>query len=92
MAIEGGQDRGNNGNQACGGAFMIGAEEARQDPNIMTGMDWLSRHKAKIVFHEKVVRIPLPNGKILRDLGENHKISIKNCYPLPRIDDLFDQL
>ncbi|GJV23428.1 retrovirus-related pol polyprotein from transposon TNT 1-94 [Tanacetum coccineum] len=29
MVIEGGQGRGNNGNQARGGAFMIGAEEAR---------------------------------------------------------------
>ncbi|GJV73171.1 putative reverse transcriptase domain-containing protein, partial [Tanacetum coccineum] len=112
MAIEGGQGRGNNGNQARGRAFVIGAEEARQDPNIVTdtftlnnhyattlfdsgadysfvsttfiplldiepqieghifdidlipyehrsfdvivGMDWLSRHKAEIVFHEKI--------------------------------------
>ncbi|GJZ32432.1 hypothetical protein Tco_0577868, partial [Tanacetum coccineum] len=30
------QGRGNNGNQAHGGAFMMGAEEARQDPNIVT--------------------------------------------------------
>ncbi|GKA83226.1 reverse transcriptase domain-containing protein, partial [Tanacetum coccineum] len=108
----------NQGNQASGRAFMLGAEEARQDPNIMTGlepsdlgfryeieiasgqlvkidkvikgckleieghvfdidlipfrhmsfdmiigMDWLSNYKAKIVCHEKVVRIPLPDGK-----------------------------
>ncbi|GJR60123.1 putative reverse transcriptase domain-containing protein [Tanacetum coccineum] len=150
MVIEGGQGHGNNGNQARGRAFMMGAEEARQDPNIVTGtftlnnhyattlfdsgadysfvsttsmllldielgnlgfsyeieiasgqlveinkviqgckleieghifdidlipfghgsfdvivgMYWLSRHKAEIVCHEKVVRIPLPNGKI----------------------------
>nr|GEV57422.1 hypothetical protein [Tanacetum cinerariifolium] len=106
-------------------AFMLGAEEARQDPNIMTGlepsdlgfkyeiqiaseqlveidkvikgykleieghvfdidlipfghesfdviigMDWLSNYKAKIIFYEKVVRIPLPNGNVLRILGE----------------------
>ncbi|GJZ93665.1 reverse transcriptase domain-containing protein [Tanacetum coccineum] len=156
MAIEGGQGRGNNGNPARGRAFMMGAEEARQDPNIITGtftlnnhyattlfnydsdysfisttlvpllgiepsnlgfsyeieiasgqlieiskvirgckleieghtfdinlipfghgsfdvivgMDWLSRHKAKIVFQEKVVRIPLPNGEMLRVLRE----------------------
>ncbi|GJX37964.1 putative reverse transcriptase domain-containing protein [Tanacetum coccineum] len=37
MAIEGGQGRGNNGNPACGRAFMMGAEEAHQDPNIVTG-------------------------------------------------------
>ncbi|GJZ17008.1 putative reverse transcriptase domain-containing protein [Tanacetum coccineum] len=38
-AINGGQGRGNNDNQARGMAFMLGAEEARQDPNIMMGME-----------------------------------------------------
>ncbi|GJT72899.1 putative reverse transcriptase domain-containing protein [Tanacetum coccineum] len=156
LAIDGGQGRRNNGNQARGRAFMLGAEEARQDPNIVTGtftlnnhyattlfdssanysfvsttflpllgtepsnlgfsyeieiasgqlvkidkvikgckqeinghvfdinlilfrsgsfdviidMDWLSNHKAKIICHEKVVRIPLIDGKVLRVLGE----------------------
>nr|GEW42217.1 reverse transcriptase domain-containing protein [Tanacetum cinerariifolium] len=37
------------------------------------GIDWLSRHKAKIVCHEKVVRIPLPYGEILRVLREKNK-------------------
>ncbi|GJY75724.1 putative reverse transcriptase domain-containing protein [Tanacetum coccineum] len=155
-ANNGGQGRGNQGNQARGRAFMLGAEEARQDPNIVTGtftlnnhfattlfdsgadysfvsttfipllgiepselgfryeieiasgqlveidkvikgckleieghifdinlipfghrsfdviigMDWLSNHKAEIVCHEKVVRIPLLDGKVLRVLGE----------------------
>ncbi|GKF52795.1 putative reverse transcriptase domain-containing protein, partial [Tanacetum coccineum] len=148
--------RGNNGNQARGRAFMLGVEEARQDPNIVTGtftlnnpyaitlfdygadysfvsttfipllgiepsdfgfsyeieiisgqlvkidkvikgckleieghefdinfilfgsgsfnviigMDWLSNHKAEIICHKKVVRIPLLDGKVLRVLGE----------------------
>ncbi|GJZ16094.1 putative reverse transcriptase domain-containing protein [Tanacetum coccineum] len=118
---------GNQRNQARGRAFMLGAEEARQDPNIVTGMftlnnnfattlfdsgadysfvsttfipllglepselgfryeieiasgqlsfdviigmDWLSNYKAEIIFHEKVVRIPLSDGKVLRVLGE----------------------
>nr|GEY25464.1 hypothetical protein [Tanacetum cinerariifolium] len=34
------------------------------------GMDWLSNHKAEIICHEKVVRIPLLDGKVLRVLGE----------------------
>ncbi|GKC02335.1 hypothetical protein Tco_0993945 [Tanacetum coccineum] len=34
------------------------------------GMDWLSNYKAEIIFHEKVVRIPLPDGKVLRVVGE----------------------
>ncbi|GKA24805.1 putative reverse transcriptase domain-containing protein [Tanacetum coccineum] len=62
--------RGNNGNQARGRAFMSGAEEARQDPNIMTGIDWLSNHKAEIICHKKVVRIPLPSDKVLRVIRE----------------------
>ncbi|GKA63323.1 putative reverse transcriptase domain-containing protein [Tanacetum coccineum] len=117
--------RGNQGNQARGRAFMLGAEKTRQDPNIVTGikpselgfryeieiasgqlvkiakvikgckleieghvfdidlipfghgsfymivgMDWLSNHKAEIICHKKVVRIPLLDGKVLRVLGE----------------------
>nr|GEZ10821.1 putative reverse transcriptase domain-containing protein [Tanacetum cinerariifolium] len=33
-------------------------------------IDWLSNHKAEIICHEKVVRIPLLDGKVLRVLGE----------------------
>ncbi|GKD72352.1 reverse transcriptase domain-containing protein [Tanacetum coccineum] len=50
MAIEGGQGRGNNGNPTRGRAFMMGAEEARQDPNIMTGTFTLNNHYATILF------------------------------------------
>ncbi|GJY25773.1 putative reverse transcriptase domain-containing protein [Tanacetum coccineum] len=156
VANNGGQGRGNQMNQARGMAFMLGAEEARQDPNIMTGtftlnkhfattlfdsgadysfisttfipllgidpselgfryeikiasgqlveiymvikgckleieghvfdidlipfgrgsfdviigMDWLSNHKAEIICHKKVVRIPLLDSKVLRVFGE----------------------
>ncbi|GKB97395.1 putative reverse transcriptase domain-containing protein [Tanacetum coccineum] len=163
MVVEGGQGRGNNGNQARGRDFMMGAEEAHQDPNIVmgtftlnnhyatilfdsgadysfvsttfvplldiepsnlgfsyeieiasgqlveinkvirgckleieghtfnidlipfghgsfdviVGMDWLSRHKAEIVCHEKVVRIPLPNDKMLRVLGERPEEKVR---------------
>ncbi|GJX53254.1 putative reverse transcriptase domain-containing protein [Tanacetum coccineum] len=132
-ANNGGQGRGNQGNQIRGKAFMLGAKEARQDSNIVTstftlnnhfattlfagadysfvsttfipllglepsdlgfryeieiasghlvkiesfdviiGMDWLSNYKAEIICHEKVVRIPLPDGKVLRVLGERPK-------------------
>ncbi|GKA57917.1 putative reverse transcriptase domain-containing protein [Tanacetum coccineum] len=163
MAVNGGQGRGNQGNRARSRAFMLGAEEAHQDPNIMTstftlndhyattlfnssvnysfvsttfipllgiepsdlgfryeikiasgqlveidkvikgckleieghmfdinlipfgsgsfnviiGMDWLSDHKAEIICHEKVVRIPLLDGKVLRVLGEKPKEKIR---------------
>ncbi|GKE45046.1 putative reverse transcriptase domain-containing protein, partial [Tanacetum coccineum] len=124
-ANNGGQGRGNQGNQARGRVFMLGAEEAYQDLNIVTGlelsdlgfryeikiaseqlveidkvikgckleidghvfdidlipfvhgsfdviigMDWLSNYKAEIICHEKVVRIPLPDGKVLRVVRE----------------------
>ncbi|GJR09472.1 putative reverse transcriptase domain-containing protein [Tanacetum coccineum] len=141
MAVNEGQGHGNNGNQACGRAFMLGAKEAHQNPNIVTGtftlknhyaiplfdsgadysfvsttfipllgiepkieghgfdinlipfgsesfdviigMDWLSNHKAEIICHEKVVRIPLPDGKVVRVIGERpvekmrHLVSVK---------------
>ncbi|GJW97185.1 putative reverse transcriptase domain-containing protein [Tanacetum coccineum] len=38
--------------------------------DVIVGMDWLSKNKAEIVCHEKVVRIPLEGGEILRLQGE----------------------
>ncbi|GKA72705.1 putative reverse transcriptase domain-containing protein [Tanacetum coccineum] len=133
VANNGGQGCGNRGNQARGRAFMLGAEEARQDPNIVTGtftlnnhfattlfdsvagysfvsttfiplfvlepsdlgfkyeieiasgqlveidkvikgcMNWLSNYKAEIICHKKVVRIPLPDGKVFRVVEERPK-------------------
>ncbi|GJR43602.1 putative reverse transcriptase domain-containing protein [Tanacetum coccineum] len=164
LAIDGGQGHKNNGNQAHGREFMLGAEEACQDPNIMTGtftfnnhyattlfgfgadysfvsttlipllgiepsdlgfsyeikiasgqlveidkiikgckleinghvfdinlipfgsgsfdviigIDWLSNHKAEIICYEKVVRIPLLDGKVLRVLGERPKEKVRH--------------
>nr|GEU58607.1 putative reverse transcriptase domain-containing protein [Tanacetum cinerariifolium] len=37
---------------------------------VIMGMDWLSDHTAEIICHEKVVRIPLLDEKVLRVLGE----------------------
>nr|GFB73031.1 putative reverse transcriptase domain-containing protein [Tanacetum cinerariifolium] len=37
---------------------------------VIIGMDWLSNHKDKIIFHERVVRISLLDGKVLRVLRE----------------------
>ncbi|GJX93758.1 putative reverse transcriptase domain-containing protein, partial [Tanacetum coccineum] len=127
-----GQGYGNQGNQARFRAFMLGAEEARQDLNIMMGiepnelgfryeieiasgqpveidkvikgcklqikghvieidlipfghrsvdmiisMDWLSNYKAEIICHKKVVRIPLRDGKVLRVLGERPEEKVR---------------
>ncbi|GJY49653.1 reverse transcriptase domain-containing protein [Tanacetum coccineum] len=110
MAIEGGQGRGNNGNQAHPGdlGFSYEIEIAsgqlveinkvirdckleieghtfdidlilfgHESFDVIVGMDWLSRHKAKIVYHKKVVKIPLPHGKILRVLEEKPKEKVR---------------
>ncbi|GJY34283.1 putative reverse transcriptase domain-containing protein [Tanacetum coccineum] len=154
-----GQGRGNNDNQARGRAFMLGAEEARQDPNIVTGTFTLNNHYATTIFDSgadysfvsttfipllgidpsnlgfsygieiasgqlveinKVIRgykleieghvfdidlIPFRHGsfdmiigmdwksfRMCIDYRELNKLTIKNRYLLPRIDNLFDQL
>ncbi|GJW68468.1 putative reverse transcriptase domain-containing protein [Tanacetum coccineum] len=46
--------------------------------DVIMGMDWLSRHKAEIVFHEKVVRIPLASDKMLLVQGERTEESPKS--------------
>ncbi|GJU12606.1 putative reverse transcriptase domain-containing protein [Tanacetum coccineum] len=38
--------------------------------DVIVGMDWLSKNKVEIMCHEKVVRIPLEGGEILRVQGE----------------------
>ncbi|GKA16010.1 reverse transcriptase domain-containing protein [Tanacetum coccineum] len=53
--------------------------------DVIVRMDWLSWHKAEIVCHKKVVRIPLPYGEILRVLGEKpkEKVFTNNLSGLP---------
>ncbi|GKE12834.1 putative reverse transcriptase domain-containing protein, partial [Tanacetum coccineum] len=38
--------------------------------DMIISMDWLSNYKAEIICHEKIVRIPLSDGNVLRVLGE----------------------
>ncbi|GJV01760.1 putative reverse transcriptase domain-containing protein [Tanacetum coccineum] len=45
-----GQGRENQRNQARGRTFMLGAEEARQNPNIVTGTFTLNKHLATTLF------------------------------------------
>nr|GEV07864.1 hypothetical protein [Tanacetum cinerariifolium] len=55
--------------------WMVAAMEPTtiQGAMLKAGMDWLSDHKAEIVYHDKVVRIPLLDGKVLRVLEERPK-------------------
>ncbi|GJU22350.1 reverse transcriptase domain-containing protein [Tanacetum coccineum] len=54
------------------------------------GMDWLSDHKAEIICHEKVVRIPLLDGRVLRVLGEKpeEKVFLDDLSGLPPIREI----
>ncbi|GJZ54530.1 putative reverse transcriptase domain-containing protein [Tanacetum coccineum] len=69
--------------------------------DIVIGMDWLSKYHARIIYDEKVVHIPIDGETLIIqdgsfrmciDYQELNKLTVKNHYPLPRIDDLFDQL
>ncbi|GKE36238.1 putative reverse transcriptase domain-containing protein [Tanacetum coccineum] len=46
--------------------------------DVIIGMDWLSNHKADIICHEKVVRIPLLDGKVLRVIRERPKEKMRH--------------
>nr|GEX03311.1 hypothetical protein [Tanacetum cinerariifolium] len=80
--FEYGQDRGNQWNQARGREFMLGSEEARQDPNIVTGMFTLNNHYATPLFDSgadysfvSTTFIPLLE-KEPNDLGFGYEIEI----------------
>ncbi|GKF09661.1 hypothetical protein Tco_0043885, partial [Tanacetum coccineum] len=45
--------------------------------DVTVGMDWLSKRKFVIVFHEKVVRIPLEGEEILQVHGERTQGVVK---------------
>ncbi|GJU86539.1 reverse transcriptase domain-containing protein [Tanacetum coccineum] len=82
MAVNGGQGHGNQGNQVRGRAFMLRAEEARQDPNIMTGTFTLIDHYATTLFDSctdysfvSTTFIPLLDIEP-KDLGFSYEIDI----------------
>ncbi|GJU11910.1 putative reverse transcriptase domain-containing protein [Tanacetum coccineum] len=60
--------------------------------NVIVGTDWLSKHKAEIFFHEKVVRIPLANGKVLRVQGERTKESLKSMKSTKSVKQKLDDI
>ncbi|GKC67889.1 putative reverse transcriptase domain-containing protein, partial [Tanacetum coccineum] len=46
--------------------------------DVIIGMDWLAYHRALIDCYEKIVRIPLPNGKILKVQGERPEKDLRS--------------
>ncbi|GJR87901.1 zinc finger, CCHC-type, retrotransposon gag domain protein [Tanacetum coccineum] len=59
--------------------------------DVIIGMDWLSNYKAEIICHEKVVRIPLPDGKVVvvRDFLE---VFPNDLFGLPPIQEVKFQI
>ncbi|GJY18426.1 putative reverse transcriptase domain-containing protein [Tanacetum coccineum] len=74
----------NQQNDGARGRAYVVVENPQQNSNVVTdllptrlgsfdviiGMDWLAYHRALIDCYEKIVHIPLPNGKILEVQGE----------------------
>ena len=56
-----------------------------KDSDVILGMDWLEKCKAKIDCPKQTLRLCI-------DYRELNNVMVKKKYPLPRIDDLFDQL
>nr|GEX70097.1 putative reverse transcriptase domain-containing protein [Tanacetum cinerariifolium] len=56
------------------------------------GMDWLSNHKAEIICHEKVVRIPLLDGKVLRVVGERPEEKARLLMSVKTSDKYQDEI
>ncbi|GKB35823.1 putative reverse transcriptase domain-containing protein [Tanacetum coccineum] len=82
MAVNGGQGRRNNDNQERGRAFMLGANEAHQDPNIVMDTFTLNNHYATTLFDSSVdysfistTFIPLLGIEPI-DLGFSYEIEI----------------
>ncbi|GJX80072.1 putative reverse transcriptase domain-containing protein [Tanacetum coccineum] len=82
VAVNRGQGHGNQGNMARGRAFMLGAEEACQDPNIVTGTFTLNDHYITTLFDSgadysfvSTTFIPLL-GIEPSDLGFSYEIEI----------------
>ncbi|GKB91683.1 hypothetical protein Tco_0963955, partial [Tanacetum coccineum] len=86
VANNGGQGRGNQRNKARGRAFMLRAEEACQDPNIVTGMDWLSSYKAERICHEKASDKKQEEIVVVRDFPEAFPDDLSGLSPIREIE------
>ncbi|GJR10876.1 putative reverse transcriptase domain-containing protein [Tanacetum coccineum] len=60
--------------------------------NVIVGMDWLSKLRAKIVCFEKIVQIPLSNGENLEVHGERPEGNLKQLKTMkvnePKLEDI----
>ncbi|GJT88771.1 putative nucleotidyltransferase, ribonuclease H [Tanacetum coccineum] len=60
--------------------------------DVIVGMDWLSKLRAKIVCYEKIVQIPLSNGENLEVHGERPEGNLKQLKTMkvnePKLEDI----
>ncbi|GJU99931.1 putative reverse transcriptase domain-containing protein [Tanacetum coccineum] len=60
--------------------------------DMIVGMDWLSKLRAKIVCFDKIVQIPLSNGEILEVHGEHAEGNLKQLKTMkvnePKLKDI----
>ncbi|GJZ22371.1 putative reverse transcriptase domain-containing protein [Tanacetum coccineum] len=54
--------------------------------DVIVGMDWLSQHKAVIVCHEKVVKIPVEDGRTL-EVHEERTVGIAKALKSAKEDE-----
>ncbi|GJY63824.1 putative nucleotidyltransferase, ribonuclease H [Tanacetum coccineum] len=99
LAIKGNHDQGNNGNQARDSAFDI--EDLPSLPSfheVEFRIDLVPKTMpiAKSPYCLEPMKMQELSNQFKelqeKDYRELNKLTIKNRYPLPRIDDLFDQL
>ncbi|GJU82933.1 hypothetical protein Tco_1285298 [Tanacetum coccineum] len=84
-----------NKRQRTGGNFALTAPEQGEGQrhfDVIVGMDWLSKLRAKIVCYEKIVQIPLSNGSILEVHGERPEGNLKQLKTMkvnePKLEDI----
>ncbi|GJU83228.1 putative reverse transcriptase domain-containing protein [Tanacetum coccineum] len=60
--------------------------------DVIVGMDWLTKLRAKIVCYEKIVQIPLSNRSILEVYGEHPEGNLKQLKTIkvnePKLEDI----
>nr|GEX76464.1 hypothetical protein [Tanacetum cinerariifolium] len=79
--INGSQGHGNNDNQARGRAFILGAEEARQDPNIMMGIE-----PSDLGF---IYEIEIASGHLVEIDKEEHEVHLGLVLELLKEEKLY---
>ncbi|GJY58728.1 putative reverse transcriptase domain-containing protein [Tanacetum coccineum] len=75
VVFNGGQGRGNNGIESYDLGFSYEIEIASGQ---LVEINKLSNYIAEIICHKKVVRVPLPGGKVLRVIRERPKEKMRH--------------